>query len=398
MTREALGAEAVLDAVLTISREAHAATSEAEVADVIVRTTATLVGADQGTLGLVRDGEVITVAAFIPPRQPVGSHFPVGFGVAGWVAATGRPAEIADVRLDKRYVALPYPEVRSFVGVPLATGGELVGVLSLAAWRPNAFPEYTADALAALAEHAALLLRHVGDDRELHQRIDSLATSAREDLAETLHELKSPLHAAAGFVELVAEGQVGPLSEQQQDFLSTARTELGKVKHTLANLVELGALQAQRPLDMRPVDAQDLIKGCVQRFRGQALRHGIALAEHVDPTAGMVLADQAAIQQVLANFVQNALRLAPEGSEVVLTAGGDDETVFAVNDRGPGLPSNDVFEPFEQGHTRSEVGNVGLGLSLSKRIVERHQGRIWAENRADGGSTFGFSLPTLKLS
>src|SRR5205085_7480341 len=132
--------------------------SQAAVADVIVRAAARLVGADQATVGLVRDGEVITVAGVMPPRMPVGSHFPVGFGVAGWVAATGRPAEIGDVRQDRRYVALPYPEVRSFVGVPLVSDGELLGVLSLAAWRPAAFARGTAEALAPLAEAAGVLL------------------------------------------------------------------------------------------------------------------------------------------------------------------------------------------------------------------------------------------------
>src|SRR6266508_5385323 len=145
----------VLNAVVEITREAIAGATEASVADAVVRISASLTGADQGTLGMVRDDEVVIVAAVTPPRQPVGSHFPVGFGVAGWVAATGRPAEIADVRQDKRYVALPYPEVRSFVGLPLCADGELIGVLSLAAWRQAAFAPNTADALQPLADHAA---------------------------------------------------------------------------------------------------------------------------------------------------------------------------------------------------------------------------------------------------
>src|ERR1041385_1527190 len=103
MSGTALTPEAVLDAVVALTREAVGATSESAVADAVLRIAGNLIGADQGALGVVRDAEVVTIAALMPPRQPIGSHFPVGFGVAGWVAATGRPAEIQDVRQDKRY-------------------------------------------------------------------------------------------------------------------------------------------------------------------------------------------------------------------------------------------------------------------------------------------------------
>src|SRR5438128_5863755 len=159
MSAIALTPDSVLDALVSLTREAVGASSEAAVADAILRHAGGLLGADQGALGVVRDSEVVTIAALMPPRQPVGSHFPVGFGVAGWVAATGRSAEIQDVRQDKRYVALPYPEVRSFVGVPLLTRGDMLGVLSLAAWRPGAFAAGTAEALAPFAEVGAVLLR-----------------------------------------------------------------------------------------------------------------------------------------------------------------------------------------------------------------------------------------------
>src|SRR3954469_4894745 len=268
-------ADEVLRATVDLTREAMSACGEAAVADAIVRITARLVGADQGTLGMVRDDEVITVAAFIPPRQPVGSHFPVGCGVAGWVAATGQPAEIQDVRQDKRYVALPYPEVRSFVGLPLSyvssdssgsSEGDLVGVLSLAAWRPAAFAQNTAAALAPLTELAATLLRQVNARQQTQERLATLEKGASEGLAECLHELKSPLHAAAGFLELVADEHAGPLNEQQQDFLKTVRTELTRVKNNLAERVELGAAAAQRPLDLEVVPADDITRETVERF------------------------------------------------------------------------------------------------------------------------------------
>jgi signal transduction histidine kinase len=391
--------EAVIAAMVDIARETLGATSEAVVADAIVRTAARLVGADQATLGLVRDGEVITVAAVMPPRMPVGSHFPVGFGVAGWVAATGQAAEIEDVRQDKRYVALPYPEVRSFVGVPLEAGQALVGVLSLAAWRPGAFPSNTAAALRPFREYAALLLQHAALNQQMADRLHALEDSTREGLAEGLHELKAPLHAAAGFLEIVAEEQAGPLNDQQKDFLRTARAECERLKEAIATLIEAGAAGG-RPPRLEVVEPRELVQTALERVRGQALTREITLTEEVDPHARPVCVDRGSIQQVLGNLLQNALRLVPSNSEIVVAVTSLPEwTCFMVADRGPGLAEEQlesIFEPYTQGDSRGQeraAGNVGLGLALSRRLIEQHHGMIWAENREGGGSRFCFALP-----
>jgi signal transduction histidine kinase len=397
-----IGPEAVLEALIELAREAVQASSEVAVADAIVRIAGGLIGADQGALGLVRDGDVITIAALMPRCQPVGSRFPVGFGVAGWVAATGRPAEIQDVRQDKRYVALPYPEVRSFVGVPLQSGGDLLGVLSLAAWRPGAFAPHTAEALLPFGEAAALLLRSAAEREVTWQRLETLEHAASEGLAESLHELKAPLHAAAGFLDLVAEEQAGPLNEQQKDFLQTARSECARLKDALATLVEAGASAAQRPLTLQLVQPGELVETSLERLNGQATGRQVRLVSEIDPLALEVRADRPALLQVLANFLQNALRLAPTGSEIVVqaTPGKRGWTQFVVADRGPGVAEHDlesIFDRFskgEGGNTDRAAGEVGLGLSISRRIVEQHQGQIWAENRLDGGARFCFALPT----
>jgi signal transduction histidine kinase len=401
MSAIALTPEAVLDGSVTLTRLALQATSQADVADAIVRIAGGLIGADQGALGLIRDDEVVTVAALMPPRAPIGSHFPVGFGVAGWVAATGKPAEIQDVRQDKRYVALPYPEVRSFVGVPLAIGGDLLGVLSLAAWRPAAFAPRTAEALGPFAETAALLLRHAAQDEHTRQRLETIEYAATEGLAESLHELKAPLHAAAGFLEIVASGQTGPLNEQQKDFLETARDECFRLRDVLATLVEVGASSAQRPLKLGLVEPAELVEASLQRVRGQATGRQVRLTGDIDPQALSVRADRVALLQVLANFLQNALRVVPTGSEITVGASGvPGWTHFVVADRGPGVAEyqlESIFDRFSQGEGRDtdrSAGEVGLGLAISRRIVEQHHGQIWAENRQDGGARFCFALPT----
>jgi signal transduction histidine kinase len=399
MSATALTPESVLQAVVALTRDAVQATTESAVADAIVRIAGSLTAADQGALGVVRDEEISIIAALMPPRQPVGSRFPVGFGVAGWVAATGRPAEIHDVRQDKRYVALPYPEVRSFVGVPLQIDGDLLGVLSLAAWRPGAFASHTAESLAPFADAAALLLRSAAQREATLAQLQHLEHATGEGLAEALHELKAPLHSAAGFLELVVNEQTGPLNEQQKDFLQTARAECARLKDALVTLVEVGASGAQRPLDMQLVEPAELVEVSVDRLFGHAAGRQMRLVAAIDPQAQPVRADRAAVLQVLANFLQNALRIAPVGSEVVVHASAAEGfTHFVVADRGPGLAEYElesIFERFSQGrHAKREIGQVGLGLAISRRIVEQHQGLIWAENRDDGGARFCFALPT----
>lgn len=393
--------EAVLDAIVALSREAVFATSEAAVADAILRIAGGLVGADQGALGVVRDAEVVTVAALMPPRQPIGSHFPVGFGVAGWVAATGRPAEIQDVRQDKRYVALPYPEVRSFVGVPLHSRGDMLGVLSLAAWRPGAFKAGTAEALAGFAEVAALLMRRAAEEEQRQQRLERLEHAAREGLAESLHELKAPLHAAAGFLDLVVSEQTGPLNDLQKDFLQTARSECSRLKDALASLVEVSATSARRA-GAAALEPAAFVLTILERVRGQARERNLRLVPNLDEQTLPVVGDETALGQVLTNLLQNAMRLAPEGSEIQVGARTESGwTEFEVADRGPGVPEHQleaIFDRYNQGEGGApgrEAGTVGLGLAISRRIVEQHNGRIWAENRQDGsgGARFCFALP-----
>lgn len=389
----------VMEACVELTREAARCGALDAQAEAIGRIAAALLGADQATLGLLEGGEVVTVAALYPRRLPTGSRFPVGFGVAGWVAATGRSAEIADVRQDRRYVALPYPEVRSFVGVPLAVDGQLLGVLSLAARRPGAFPAGSAEALAPFSELAALCLKHVMAREELAARLATLESSREHGLAETLHELKAPLSGMAGLVEIVVSGQAGPLTEQQRDFLETARAESTRVHALIARLLEEHA--GARVAAGRRVlaDPARLAADAVRRARGQAGRGGARLALHAEDELPRIVVDPEAVQQVLANLLQNALRHAPPGSEVTVSASAVGEWVcFMVADEGPGFGSQDterLFGRFEQGAPSDGQGrgNVGLGLWIARRIVEAHGGRIWAENRERTGARCCVALP-----
>ena len=245
-----------------------------------------------------------------------------------------------------------------------------------------------------------MLLRRAAEDAQRQQRVELLEHAAREGLAESLHELKAPLHAAAGFLDLVTSEQTGPLNDLQKDFLETARGECTRLKDALASLVEVGALAARQ--SPSPLGAEALVADALQRVRGQSLERGIRLVSAVDPTTHPVVGDRTALGQVFGNFLQNALRLAPTDSDITVGARSvDGWTQFSVEDRGPGVPEDQlqtIFDRFAQGQPaggkRREPGQVGLGLAIARRIVEEHDGRIWAENRRDGpGARFCFALP-----
>jgi signal transduction histidine kinase len=220
-------------------------------------------------------------------------------------------------------------------------------------------------------------------------------------LAESLHELKAPLNSLSGFLEMVAEGRTGTLNQQQAEFLGTALGEARRLKELIAALVE-SASAAERPARREPTDPATLLDTAVERARGIALSHTVTLRTILSsPDLPEVAVDQTAIQQVFANLLQNALRVAPSESAITLTASAvDDKVMFMIADRGPGLGQVEpekLFERYVQGENVAaarDPGDVGLGLWLSRRIVEAHGGAIWAETRADGpGARFCFTLP-----
>jgi signal transduction histidine kinase len=133
-------------------------------------------------------------------------------------------------------------------------------------------------------------------------------------------------------------------------------------------------------------------------MRERAGRHGIALTRDVDPRLGTVNADERKVKQVLLNLLTNALKFTTEGGEVAVRADlADGAARVSVTDTGVGIASGDleaVFEEFRQvGNAEKKVEGTGLGLPISRKIIELHGGRLWATSVAGKGSTFTFTLP-----
>jgi signal transduction histidine kinase len=238
--------------------------------------------------------------------------------------------------------------------------------------------------------------------RELRDQARQLEDASRhksEFLANMSHELRTPLNAIIGFSEVLLEGLFGDLNAKQREYLGDIH---GSGTHQLAlinDLLDLSKVESGKvELELAPVSVLEAITSGIALVRGRATNHGVSLHTEIDADLVPIVADARKIKQVIVNLLTNAVKFTPEGGRVTARARMlNDEVVISVSDTGVGIAPGDqarIFEEFEQArHGKSAEEGTGLGLTLTKRLVELHGGRIWVESELGVGSTFSFTLP-----
>lgn len=214
-------------------------------------------------------------------------------------------------------------------------------------------------------------------------------------LSSVSHDLRTPLATITGAASslLDKEGPIDPAA--RLELARSIHREAGRLDRLLKNLldmmrIEAGAVQLSK--EWHPVD--EVVGAALARLEGRLDDHVILTSFPGD--LPLVLVDGVLLEQVLINLVENALKYAPAGSAIDLSASaGDQEVIVEVADRGPGLSPGEerrIFEKFYRAQPARERG-VGLGLTICRGIIEAHGGRIWAENRPGGGAVFRFAIP-----
>lgn len=227
-------------------------------------------------------------------------------------------------------------------------------------------------------------------------------------LSVVSHELRTPLHSIKGFVEIILMGKTGPVTELQEDFLKTVRTQTTVLQRMIDDLLEFSRMEAGRiKLNLEEVSLAAVAQGVATKLAPLAQEGNLTLYMDFPDDLPTVDGDRVRLEQVLTNLVENAIKFTPQGGEVTMGARRDEEVVrVTVHDTGIGIPPEEqdkVFDRFYQvdrGEKRAYRG-TGLGLAISKHIVERHNGAIWVES--DGvpghGASFHVELPVeLRLS
>jgi PAS domain S-box-containing protein len=234
---------------------------------------------------------------------------------------------------------------------------------------------------------------------------ESANRSKSEFLANMSHELRTPLNHIIGFTELLIDKRLGELSSAQEEFLNDV---LGSSRHLLSlinEVLDISKVEAGRlKLDLKDVDLRTLVESSLTMVKEKAIKHGITLRVDMDRAPSEMKADERALKQIMYNLLSNAVKFTPDGGVVMVTGEADRESAkVMVSDTGIGIKAEDlerIFIPFEQADNSAsrKYPGTGLGLTLAKRLVERHGGRIWAESKGEGkGSTFFFSIPIRRL-
>lgn len=349
----------------------------------------------------------IRAAAGVKDRWRQEARLRIGEGIAGQVVQQKRPIYVPDTRADPRFVVFD-PSVRSLLCVPLMVGDRVIGALSVDHEIPHAFqPEHerlltiVATQAAAAIENARLFYELKAHAEELRRAYEELQEADRlkdEIVQNVSHELRTPLTFIKGYVDLLLDGQMGPLTEAQREAMEIIAEKTNLLSRLVSDIVTLQRIE-RGALNFEAVDIVALARVSVQSFQLTASQAGLEFTIEDPGGPAIVWGDRERLSQVLDNLLHNAVKFSPNGGRITVRIQDlEDSVQVSVQDTGIGIPPDKlerIFERFYQvdGSTRRRFGGMGLGLAIVKRIVEAHGGRVWAESELGKGSTFYFTIP-----
>jgi PAS domain S-box-containing protein len=214
------------------------------------------------------------------------------------------------------------------------------------------------------------------------------------------HELRTPLTSIKGYSDLMLSDAVGPLNEQQRHFLKIVQDSADRLTVLINDLLDISRIESGRlKLATKSVQMEKVLHNVADMIQPQCDKKNQRLNLNIEPNVGLVLGDENRLMQVVTNLVSNACRYTPDGGSITMALSNSSGAVRVdVTDTGIGIAPEDqakVFQRFYRVNTPDvqEIAGTGLGLPISKMLVEMHSGRMWLQSEAGKGSTFTFILP-----
>jgi signal transduction histidine kinase len=404
-----------LEALEKIDVELNRSLDLKKVADITMRWAIANSGASAGVLGLVVGNapdqflQIVSTYGYADEDQPDGADgalWPLDRGIVSRVIRTKQADLAPDVKIDPSYI----PSLRgstSQLTIPMLSGGEINALLVL---EKDHDPRLNLLDLAfaqRLAEHASIAITNA----QFYAELTRANESKSEFVSFVAHELKTPMTSMKGFTDLLLSGVAGKLSDQQNSFLGTIRSNIDRMNTLVSDLNDVTKLQTDNlRMEFAPVDFRNIITETLRPLTKQIEDKGQTLNMHLPKDMPNIRADQNRLIQVMTNLVSNAYKYTPPDGDIHvngevmqrnLDAKGRDlgpALHISVQDTGIGMSEEDLgklFTPYFRSDnplTREQPG-TGLGLTITRGIIAGHGGRIWVESQLNMGTTFHFTVP-----
>jgi signal transduction histidine kinase/HAMP domain-containing protein len=291
----------------------------------------------------------------------------------------------------------------SFVQLPLVAKNEVLGIITFFKKEEHEFTGDEVEFLNTLAGQAAIAISNAQlYERSTEQAVElDKASKLQADFsAMIVHDLRSPLSTIISIADMMKNGLLGDLNDDQKDWTDRIKTNATGLVELVSDFLDVSKLESGRiGLTRVPTDITELLRKAVENFGPLARSKNIVLSCQPDPLPA-VQADPRRLDQILNNLVSNALKFTGEGGSIQIHAQHDHRNgiLVRVQDTGVGIPANEIanlFQKYQQSTSgkTSEQKGTGLGLVISKMIVEAHGGKIWVESEEGKGTKFTFTLP-----
>lgn len=300
------------------------------------------------------------------------------------------------------------PTSQTQIIVPIHRETQTIGVLLLERNTDQLLPEETMAFLSRLSDHAAIAIANA----QLYSQVQVANLAKSEFVSFVSHELKTPMTSIKGFTDLLSAGVVGPINDAQSNFLSTIRSNVDRMATLVSDLADVSRIETGRlHLDFAAVNLQEVVDEVVRSVRRQVEEKEQDLS--IDFPNGLPLGwgDRTRLIQILTNLLVNAHKYAPPNSAIALHAdvaenqwdpqGAAQVLHISIKDNGFGINEEDqrkIFQKFfrsEDQKIRDSAG-TGLGLNITKTLVEMQGGKIWFETEYRKGTTFHFTIPVVE--
>lgn len=327
------------------------------------------------------------------------------------IARAGRRRQgqlVRDVRREADFLPNPFlPATRSELAVPMLVGNNLIGVLDVQSDRVGFFTDDDVRIQTALATQIAIAVQNAilyEEQLKTAEKLREVDRLKTEFLASMSHELRTPLNSIIGFADVLLEGLDGDLTPRMNEDVRLIRDSGDHLRNLIGEILDMSKIEAGM-MELRYEEIEML--GLVDEIMANArkllttYRRNIMLSSHVSPEVTTIWADRTRLRQILYNIISNAIKFTEAGSVMLNVKMQGYNLVVNVRDTGIGIKAEHipiVFEQFRQvdGSLTRTAGGTGLGLPISKRLIELHGGEIWVDSEPGRGSTFWFTIPKEK--